>query len=392
MRPLLRPLLAVAATATLVLAGCGASDDGEDVIRIAHIAPTTGPASAYGKGVVSSMKYAVDEVNKDGGLEVAGKKYQVEVTVYDDKQTAETAQSVARKALDDGHEFIVGPFGSGPTSAIQSVMASNPEAFFFLPVASVVGPTQNPNVYRTGALAGRYTDIFLEWLEKHPEVKTVGMITDQLHTGLLAEQKRLVQGIEDLGRTVTMQQKMQLGDTDFRAALTKMLDDEPDLYMLRTYPAETVLLTKQLRELGGTTPLSWAAGMTSTEAKTLVGDETMLKDVTQATPLANIDPWLAAKDPLAQKLDDGLDNKAGSFAVAAYDGAQILFEGFRTSDEVSPEALQKAMDALTAEDIADVTIQDFKPWDDGKLFKDREVNVGGSVVEWQAGTGFVIAD
>jgi len=385
-------LAALAAVTGLLLSACGSSTESGDggAIRIASIAPMSGPASVYGKSVSAAMQYAVDEKNKAGGVEINGEKHKIELTLLDDEQTPETAQAVARKALDDGYDFVFGPFGSGTASATQSLMAQS-DAYFQLLVASVEGPTKNPNVFRSAARISTYTDIALDYLEKHPEIKTVGMITDQLHTGLVSEQARLVAGIKALGRDVVLEQKSQLGDTDFRAPLTKMLSVKPDLYMLRTYPAETALLTKQAAELGSDVPLQWSAGMTSAEATALVGDDAAMANVTQATPLANLDPFVAAGDPLAVKLNDGLGDKAGTFAVAAYDGLEIFFAGLEQADEATASAVEKTMAALSIDDITESTIQDFQS-QDGKVFKDREVKLSGQAVKWEEGTGFVLAD
>ncbi|WP_179300913.1 ABC transporter substrate-binding protein [Rhodococcus sp. ACPA4] len=393
MRKKLRIVAVAAVVGSLLLSSCGSSsgsgDDG--TIRIASIAPMSGAASVYGKSVTAAMQYAVDEKNNAGGVEVNGTKHKIDLTLFDDEQKPDVAQSVARKALDEGYNFVFGPFGSGTASASQSLMAQS-EAYFQLTVAAVEGPTKNPNVFRSGARINLYTDIALDYLKNHPEIKTVGMITDQLHTGLVSEEPRLVAGIEALGRTVVLQDKMQLGDTDFRAPLTKMLSVKPDIYLVRAYPAETVLITKQAKELGGNVPLQWSAGMTNGEVKTLVNDEAAMVNVTQATPLANLDPFLAAKDPLAETVAAGLGDKAGTFAVAAYDGMQVFFAGLESADEVSPQALQTAMSGLQTDEIKDITIQDFRPQDSGQVFKDREVLLNAAAVRWQAGVGFVIAD
>jgi len=394
MKKNLRLAAVAAAAAALLLSACGSSSGNSDeagAIRIASIAPMSGPASVYGKSVTASMQYAVDEKNKAGGVEINGKKRKIELTLLDDEQTPEVAQSVVRKAADDGYDFIFGPFGSGTASAAQSLMAQS-DAYYQLLVAIVEGPTKNPNVFRSGAQVSTYTDIALDYLTKHPEIKTVGMITDQLHTGLVGEEPRLVEGIKALGREVVLEQKLQLGDTDFRAPLTKMLSVKPDIYLVRAYPAETVLLTKQAKELGGDVPLQWSAGMSNAEVNALVNDEDAMANVTQATPNGNLDPFLAAKDPLAVALAAGLGDKAGSFAVSAYDGMEIFFAGLENADEATPKALEKSLSALKVDAIQDSTIQEFQGQDAGNLFKDREVSLNASAVKWEAGTGFVVAD
>src|SRR3546814_17794599 len=113
--------------------------------------------------------------------------------------TPQGAQAVAREAMDEGRKFVIGPFNSGSTSAIQSEMAKS-DAFWLLNSAIVDGPTKNPNVFRTAARIQAYNQPTIDYLKAHPEIKRVATITDQTHTAMMSSQDQFVKDIEALGR------------------------------------------------------------------------------------------------------------------------------------------------------------------------------------------------
>lgn len=69
-------LLAICAVA--LLAGCGSGSKDEVVIGI-----TVGRASVYGQNSEMSAKLAAEEINKAGGINIAGKKHQIKLEIVD---------------------------------------------------------------------------------------------------------------------------------------------------------------------------------------------------------------------------------------------------------------------------------------------------------------------
>jgi branched-chain amino acid transport system substrate-binding protein len=63
----------------IALPGCG----GPSVIKVGVIAEITGSMPAVGKSCENSAKLAAKKINDSGGLEVGGKKYQVELVIED---------------------------------------------------------------------------------------------------------------------------------------------------------------------------------------------------------------------------------------------------------------------------------------------------------------------
>ena len=81
-----------------------------DTIKIGEIATVTGDFAAYGVAEVESVKIAVDEINKSGGI--LGK--QVEVIMYDCRTRQEDMVNAARRLVEqDKVTAVIGPSGSG---------------------------------------------------------------------------------------------------------------------------------------------------------------------------------------------------------------------------------------------------------------------------------------
>src|SRR5690606_11124855 len=117
--PLLAAGLGLALAATTVHAQ-------QETLRIGAVVTLSGAGAAWGQGMQHATELAADDVNAEGGLEVAGKRYRVEVIPYDDKYQANEAVTVAnRLVFEDKVKYIIGPVGSAPVLAIQPITEKN---------------------------------------------------------------------------------------------------------------------------------------------------------------------------------------------------------------------------------------------------------------------------
>ena len=110
----------VSALAVSMMAGCGSksgsSDSKSDVFKIGGIGPMTGDAAAYGEAVDNGAKLAVEEINKNGGIN--GK--QVEFKTEDDQADAEKAVNAYNTLKDWGMQILMGTVTSGSCTAVAS--------------------------------------------------------------------------------------------------------------------------------------------------------------------------------------------------------------------------------------------------------------------------------
>ena len=86
------------------------------VIKIGSSAPLTGALAAEGVLVKEGYEFWRDTVNANGGINVGGDMYQVELILYDDKSDAPTAAKLTEKLItEDKVNFLLSPYSSGLT-------------------------------------------------------------------------------------------------------------------------------------------------------------------------------------------------------------------------------------------------------------------------------------
>src|SRR5579859_7476844 len=94
-----------------------------DAIRIGGTLPLTGAESRIGGFYKEGYDLAFDEAAKNGGIDVGGKKVQVQLTLLDDTSTQATAASLADRLINsDKVQFFLGTYATNLVEA-QSVVA-----------------------------------------------------------------------------------------------------------------------------------------------------------------------------------------------------------------------------------------------------------------------------
>lgn len=89
----------LAASSASLLAATAAANAFDGTIRMGVQISQTGAASFYGAPALEGIRYTAKKINDAGGLNVGGKKYQVEIIARDDGSSPETARAVATQLL-----------------------------------------------------------------------------------------------------------------------------------------------------------------------------------------------------------------------------------------------------------------------------------------------------
>src|SRR5471032_2967291 len=74
----------------------------DPVIRIGHVAATSGPIAHLGKDNENGARMAVEELNAKGGVLVGGKRYRIELDAEDDAGDPRQGTVAAQKLIDIG--------------------------------------------------------------------------------------------------------------------------------------------------------------------------------------------------------------------------------------------------------------------------------------------------
>ena len=139
----------VVAMSALYAGGAAAQ---ECTIKIARIAPLTGPLADYGKDTPWVDSHKLDPINKAGGLKVGSQSCKIESKVYDSKSTvAGAADAATRAILQDKVDFLLAQGTPDTTNAPSDLCERNqvPCITSNTPVeAWLFGPDGKPKTYQ----------------------------------------------------------------------------------------------------------------------------------------------------------------------------------------------------------------------------------------------------
>lgn len=234
----------------MLISGAPSMVTAADVIKFGISTPLSGPAAPWGLPHKQAVELIFDELNSQGGLEVGGKKYKVEVVAYDHKYViAEGVATVNRLIAKDNVKYI-SILGGAVVKANED--AVNEAGILNLPLAYAEGlvSPKNPLTFHCYPSPPETTG-FWKWIkENHPQIKRVATIAPNDDTGWWSI-KVEAQFIDKLGYEVVAKEFFERTLTDFNPVLLRMLAQKPDIISVMASPAGSVgLIVKQARELG----------------------------------------------------------------------------------------------------------------------------------------------
>ncbi len=238
--------LLVAAT-SLLLAGPVLAQ--ELVVKIGHVAPTSGPQADLGKDNENGARMAIDELNAKGVM-IGGKKAKFVLLAEDDAADPKQGTAAAQKLVDEGVNGVIGHLNSGtsiPASRIYSD-AGIPQIS-----PSSTSPKYTHQGYKTtfrvvandmqlGGTLGRYAYNQLKG-------RAVAVIDDRSAYGQGVADE-FAKGLEASGGKVVARQYTNDKATDFTAILTAIKATNPDIIFYGGMDAQAGPMLRQMKQLG----------------------------------------------------------------------------------------------------------------------------------------------
>lgn len=248
--------------AGLFISGC----EGEATPKTLKIGVIAWLGFPLGLDLSRGVEVAAEMVNADGGLEIGGDKYTIEVIVYDsDFDQAKAASAANKLVYEDGVKFILGdPIFVDAylpiTEAEKVVVVASPAT------ATILSPDNHYSFL--GAYMNCGQAVLGTWFtEAFPEYKTVMVaLPDNVEGHTYAETNKKV--LEAGGMTVT-DEFYPADATDLSALGTKVKNENPDVFIaLAGGPVSDSLAFKAVWTAGYRGQLF---GMSTQPAGTLAG-------------------------------------------------------------------------------------------------------------------------
>lgn len=223
-----------------------ATSDAGETIKIGNSAPLTGPVSVYGITANNGIKLAVEEINAAGG--VLGKE--LEWTELDDKGEITDAVTNYNKLAEEGNRAVFGGITSKPSLAIAE-SAVNDDVVFITPTGTQANITEGKNnAFRTAFIDPFQGEVLANFSSENLGAKKVAVLRNQSSDFSMGVADVFVEKSKEFGMEVVADESYGDNDTDFKAQLTNIKSQAPDVLLIPDYYEKVALIVPQVREAG----------------------------------------------------------------------------------------------------------------------------------------------
>lgn len=234
------------------------------VVKIGHVAPTSGAIAHLGKDNENGARLAIEELNAKG-VTIGGRKARFELLAEDDAADPKQGTAAAQKLVDNKVNGVIGHLNSG-TSIPASKIYSDAGIPQISP--SATNPRFTRQGYKTtfrvvaddvhlGGTLGRYAVDQLKG-------KRIAVIDDRTAYGQGVADE-FEKGVKGKGGTIVGREFTNDKATDFTAILTSLKAKNPDIVFFGGMDAVAGPMMRQMKQLGINAKFMGGDGICSSE-------------------------------------------------------------------------------------------------------------------------------
>lgn len=314
-------------------------------LKLGVLATLSGAGTAWGISMQGAAELAAEDINSKGGLEVAGKKYKIDVVAYDDHyKAADALTATNRLVFDDGIKFIVGPLGSAPALAVLPLTTENKAITMTMAFTPKALSPEFKYSFRPVIPTDVFSDPQIKWVAQKLGVKRVGALFPNDESGQQISVANEA-AYAAAGAKMVAKEFFERERVDFVPLLTRVLAQNIDAFELDGNSPQTAgLLVKQLRELGFKGPIIRTGGDATADILKIAGNEAT-ENIYVHQP---IDPESPAIQQYTKRFETKYKVPMNAFSPFFYANLQVMFAGMAKAGTVTDtDKVRDAMLGLT---------------------------------------------
>ena len=308
----------------------------EQIIKIGHIGPTSGPQAHFGKDDENGVRMAIEDLNAKA-MEIGGKKVKFVLVAEDDVADPKQGTAASQKLCDDKVAGAVAFVNSG-------VAIPSSKVFQDCGIPMITGAATNPDLtkpgwnttYRVIANDNALGAALASYAAKNLKLKNVAVIDDRTAYGQglanVFKKDAAKHGIKIVANEFTNDKA-----TDFMAILTSIKAKKPDAIFYGGMYGQAGPMLRQMAQLGmNDVKMFGGDGICVTELAKVAAGAKPLENVVCADGGASI-----AKMPGGTEWKKRYDAKyPGQFQVYSpyfYDGTMLLADAMKRANSWDPK-------------------------------------------------------
>ena len=309
------------------LTGCGDSSSKSDgsgssdgTIVIGGSGPLTGSAAQYGVAVKNAAQLAVDEINKDGG--VNGVKFKL-VFEDDEADPGDKAVNAYNALKDKGMQIMLGTVTTGSCLAVIDKTKQD-NIFQITPSASAQDVIKNDNTFQVCFTDPNQGKASADYIADNNIAKKIAIIYDNSDAYSSGIYNTFKAEAAEKGLDIVAEQSFTKDSkTDFSAQITAAKNAEAELLFLPIYYQEASLILAQCKSADYSPKFFGCDGLDGILSVDNF-DKSLAEGVMLLTPFA-----ADASDDATQKFVKAYKEKYNNetpnqFAADAYDGVKVI--------------------------------------------------------------------
>ena len=339
-------VFAVAMLVAMLVAACAPAAPKE--IKIAILAPLSGPAPTFGVSTKEGALMAIEEWNAKGGVLGAT----ITPIVEDSQCTPDPAVNAANKVINqDTVHYIMGEVCSKASIPVSEIANK-------AKVIQISSTSTNPSV--TVDAAGKVKDFIFRACFIDPfqgsvmakfafgkGLKTAFVMVDQSNDYVKGLAAAFAESYTKLGGKVVGTENYTGKDTDFSSILAKAADAKPDLIFLPDYYNVVNLASKQAKEKGITAPFMGGDGWDSADLDLKAADGGYYSN--HYSPDSTDPKVVDFVKAYGAKYKDDKNNAKVPDALAAlgYDATNLIIAGIAAAGADDTAKVKTALEGIT---------------------------------------------
>lgn len=336
-----------------------------ETVKIGIVTDLSNIIPAPGQDIANGALLAIKQFNESGTWD-----WEVEPVVEDDRCVGEDSTSVANLLVSDPNLVaVVGPICSGATIPASEIY-EDARIVMVSPSATAVAVTNRglSVVNRTAFSDGVQGVVAARFISQVLGAEKLAVLHDAsaYGEGLAVVVRDTFEN--EIGGTVTAFEAIDPEEQDYRAQLTVLASDPPDVLYFGGYTNQAALIVEQMKEVGLEDTIFFSAdGVYNQDFLDLAGENAEGVYVSVGATVEG-DPEIRAAYDAAYKEEYDLEvGELGPFSPQAYDAANII------------------LNALV--EVAEVD-------DDGNLVIDREALIAAvrATKGWEGASGTITCD
>jgi branched-chain amino acid transport system substrate-binding protein len=322
----------------------GAADTTGDIL-VGFYGSLTGDGASFGQSSREGAELAVDELNAAGG--VLGRK--LRLLVEDDQSKPEEASNAVTKLVtQDKVVAVIGEVASRRTLAAAPISQK-----YQIPMITPASTNEKVTevgdyVFRVCFIDPFQGEVLAKFAYNDLKARKVAILRDQAQDYSVGLTDSVQRNFTKLGGQVIAPVSYSTGDADFKAALTRIRSEKPDVLFATGYYPEAAIITRQARELGMTMPILGGDGWVG---DALQNGREALKNTYISNHYSGDNP-----DPVVQNFVSSYKKRFNkdpdAIAALGYDAIKVLADSLTRA--MSTEG-PKLRDAIASADVPGVT-------------------------------------